>query len=68
MPKSKQSVVDFIIEYEKRAKQRGNKVYEIYAKLPPRKRARADKILDELAAGKLTYEQVLEKLRKLAGE
>ncbi|MEB3778885.1 MAG: hypothetical protein GSR85_01440 [Desulfurococcales archaeon] len=40
MPKSKRSVVDFIIEYEKRARQRGNRVYRIYAKLPPKGRGR----------------------------
>ena len=68
MPGSRRSLIDFINEYEMRAKRRGNRVYRIYAKLPARKRARADKILDDLADGKLTYWQALEKLRRLAGE
>ena len=60
------SILEFIMEYERRAKQRGNRVYKIYARLPEKKKAIADKILDELAEGKLTYEQVLKKLKELA--
>ncbi len=59
------NLYEMIKKAEKEAYEKGMKIYNIYLKLTPRNKQIADKILDGMIEGKITYEEALEKLRKL---
>ncbi len=50
---------------EREAYRKGMKLYGIYLKLKPKYRYAADKVLNGIAQGRVTYEEALKKLREL---
>ena len=52
-------------ELEEIGKKRANKLFDLYFKAIKKHPKRAEKILQDYAEGKITYEEALEKLRKL---
>lgn len=55
-----------IEELEKISNRKVAQLVKIYAKVPRGKRRQAYKIYLDLGRGKITYEEALEKLRKMA--
>ena len=55
-----------LAELERIADEKAREFDEIYLKVPRRKRKKAYRIFLEVATGKITYEEGLEKLRRLA--
>ncbi len=54
-----------IMKAEREAYRKGMKIYGIYMKLTPRNKDIADKILDSMIEGKITYEEALRRIREL---
>ena len=55
-----------LAELERIADEKAREFDEIYLKVPRRKRKKAYRIFLEVATGKITYEEGLERLRRLA--
>ena len=62
----RKDIARFLVEFEKRSKERGNTLYLIYFKLNGRKKESAAKIIDMVETGKITYEEGVRRLRELA--
>ena len=55
-----------VVENKKMLNRMMARVWSLYDKVPPNKKKRAQKLIDEWHYGKRTYESLLKELKKLA--